>query len=94
MFSEGDKLEDLECQFSGWPLTLGVLWSKDGKKITNGTEGIYHSEVKTEKNGDKILLTRLTLPLGREELKGFYQCSAKNSFSEVSQSLQLIYVCK
>lgn len=86
--------KDLECYFSGWPFPSEVHWFKDDQIITNGTEGIYHSEVKRGKNGEGTLCSRLILPPGREELEGFYKCRAKNSFSEVSVSLQLIYVCK
>jgi len=85
--------KDLECYFSGWPFPSEVHWFKDDQIITNGTEGIYHSEVKRGKNGEGTLCSRLILPPGREELEGFYKCRAKNSFSEVSVSLQLIYVC-
>jgi len=84
----------MECYFSGWPFPSEVHWYKDDKIIKNGTEGIYHSEVKTGKNGEETLYSRLSLPTGREEQEGFYKCRAKNSFSEASQSLQLIYVCK
>jgi len=93
---EDIKPEDLVCHFSGWPLTLEVRWYKDDKIIRNGTEGIYHSEVEKEKNGEKIMLTRLTLPLGREELEGAYKYSAKNTISgrRASQTLQYIYKCK
>ena len=42
------------------------------------------------------MLTRLTLPMGREELKGAYKCSAKNTISgqKDSQTLRYIYMCK
>ena len=42
------------------------------------------------------MLTRLTLPLGREELEGAYKYSAKNTISgrRASQTLQYIYKCK
>ena len=89
---------DLECFFSGWPLPHEVHWYKDGKIITNGTEGIYHSEDKKWKNGKKTLRSKLSLPPGREEQEGIYKCSAKNRIpgwqSEVSEDLQLIYECK
>ena len=95
--TEGKRM-DLECYFSGWPFPQEVYWYKDGKIITNGTEGIYHSEDKRTKNGHKTLRSKLSLPSGREELEGIYKCMAKNSIqgwqSEVSEYLQLIYLCK
>ena len=98
VFNEGQKPMDLECFFSGFPLPLQVHWYKDDKVITNGTEGIYHTENKRPKNGEETLRSRLSLPPGREELEGIYNCRAKNSIpgwqSEVSKVLQLIYVCK
>lgn len=85
---------DLKCYFSGWPFPQEVYWYKDGKIITNGSEGIYHSEEKKE----ETIRSKLSLPPGREELEGIYNCMAKNSIhgwqSEVSEYLQLIYVCK
>ena len=96
--TEDKKPNDLECYFSGWPLPLEVHWYKDGKIITNGTEGIYHSEDKQWNNGQKTLRSKLSLPPGREELEGIYKCRAKNSISgwqsEVFEELQLIYMCK
>ena len=93
---EGNKPKDLECFFSGWPLVFEVHWFKDGKIITNGTEGIYHSEDRRWKNGEETLHSRLSLPPGREELEGIYKCSAKNKISgrQASDSLEYIYVCK
>lgn len=90
--TEGKRI-DLECYFSGWPFPQEVHWFKDGKIITNGAKGIYHSEDRRRKNGKETLHSRLTLPSGREELEGIYNCSAKNKISEVSEYLQLIYVC-
>ena len=88
----------LECYFSGWPRQLEVHWYKDGKIMTNGTEGIYHSEDKQWKRGQKTLRSKLSLPPGREELEGIYKCRAKTSISgwqsEVFEELQLIYECK
>ena len=91
-FTEEERPKDLECIFSGWPLE--VHWYKNDEIITNGTKGIYHSVDKRRKEGEETLHSRLSLPQGREELEGSYKCSAENSFSEASQSLQLIYVCK
>ena len=94
LFSEGEKPEDLGCIFLGWPLE--VHWYKDDKLITNGTEGIYHSEDKRRNNGEETLHSRLSLPPGREDLGGNYKCIAKNRISgqQASASLQYIYVCK
>ena len=90
-----DKPNDLQCYFSGWPLPQEVHWYKDGKLITNGTEGIYHSEDEKEKNGEKTLRSILHLPPGREEQEGFYKCSARNSIpSCASFEIQMIYQCK
>ena len=93
---EGNKPEDLECFFSGWPLAFDVHWFKDGKIIANGTEGIYHSEDTRRKYGEETLHSRLSLPPGREELEGIYKCSAKNKISgqRASYSFQYIFVCK
>ncbi len=89
------KSKDLQCYFSGRPLPHEVHWYKDGQLITNGTEGIYHSEVEKEKNGEKTLRSMLHLPLGREEQEGFYKCSARNSIpSSASFEIQMIYECK
>ena len=89
---------NLECFFSGWPLPHEVQWYKDGKIITNGTEGIYHLEDKKRKNGKETLRSKLSFPPGREEQEGIYKCSAKNNIpgwqSEVSEYLQLIYECE
>jgi len=97
-FKEGKKPMDLECFFTGFPLPLQVHWYKNDKVITNGTEGIYHTENKRPKNGEETLRSRLRLPPGREELEGVYNCRANNSIpgwqSEVSGELQLIYECK
>ena len=88
------KSKDLRCYFSGRPLLQEVHWYKDGELITNGTEGIYHSEDEKEKNGEKTLRSILHLPLGREEQEGFYRCSAKNSIpSSASFEIQMIYEC-
>ena len=96
--TEGKKPNDLKCYFSGWPLPLEVYWYKDGKLLTNGTKSIYHSEDERRKSGEKTLQSKLSLPPGREEQEGIYNCSAKNSISgwqsEVSEELQLIYFCK
>jgi len=96
-FKEGKKPMDLECFFTGFPLPLQVHWYKNDKVITNGTEGIYHTENKRPKNGEETLRSRLSLPPGREELEGVYNCRANNSIpgwqSEVSEELQLIYEC-
>ena len=87
---------DLQCYFSGWPLPDEVNWYKDGKLITNGTEGIIHSEDKPcPKNGEKTLRSTLHLPRGREEQKGFYKCSARNSIPTcASVEIQMVYECK
>ena len=96
-FITDGKPKHLECYLSGWP-SPEVHWFKDDKIITNGTEGIYHSENNEWKNGQKTLRSKLSLPPGREEQEGIYKCRGKNSFSgwqsEVSEYLQLIYVCK
>ncbi|XP_078376647.1 hemicentin-1-like isoform X1 [Oculina patagonica] len=88
----------LECFFSGWPLPREVYWFKDGKPITNGTEGIYHSEDKKWKKGEETLRSRLRLPPGREEQEGYYKCSATNSIpswsSSISFEIEMIYECK
>jgi len=85
----------LGCHFSGSPLPHEVDWYKDGKLITNGTEGIYHSEDEKEEKGEKILRSTLHLPKGREEQEGFYKCSARNSIpSSASYEIQMIYQCK
>ena len=91
--TEGKRM-GLECYFSGWPFPQEVHWFKDDKIITNGAKGIYHSEDRRLKNGKETLHTRLSLLSGREELEGIYKCSGKNEISEVSEYLQLIYVCK
>ena len=93
---EGKKPEDLESFFSGWPLAFEVHWYKNDKIITNGTEGIYHSEDRRRKNGEETLHSRLSFPPGREELEGIYKCSAKNKISgqQASAHFQYIYVCK
>ena len=91
--TEGKRI-DLECYFSGWPFPQEVHWFKDGKIIKNGAKGIYHSEDRRRKNGKETLHSRLSFPSGREEQEGIYKCSAKNKISEVSEYLQLIYVCK
>ena len=91
---EGKKPDDLECHLSGWPLE--VYWYKDDKIITNGTEGIYHSVDKMRENGEETLRSRLSLPVGREDLEGTYKCCAKNRISgrRDSKTLQYEYVCK
>ena len=93
---EGKKPEDLEIFFSGWPIAFEVHWYKDDKIITNGTEGIYHSEDRRQKNGEETLRSRLSFPPGREELEGVYKCSAKNTISggQASAYFQYIFVCK
>ena len=93
---EDKKPDDLQCVFSGWPLAFEVHWYKDDKKIINGTEGIYHSEDRRQKNGEETLRSTLSLPPGREELEGLYTCSAKNKMSglHASETFQYIYVCK
>ncbi|KAJ7386696.1 Neuronal growth regulator 1 [Desmophyllum pertusum] len=48
-----NKSKELECFFSGWPLPLAVSWYKDDKLITNGTQGMYHSEKLKWKKGEK-----------------------------------------
>ena len=90
-----DKPIDLRCYFSGWPLPREVHWYKDGELISNGTEGIYHSEDEKEMNGENTLRSTLHLPPGREEQEGFYKCSARNSIpSSASFEIQMIYQCK
>lgn len=95
--TEGKRM-DLECYFSGWPFPQEVYWYKDGKIITNGTEGIYHSEDKKRKKRGEILRSTLHLPPGGEEQEGFYNCSARNSIrgwkSEAFEITQMIYKCK
>ena len=91
--TEGKRI-DLECYFSGWPFPQKVHWFKDDKIIKNGAKGIFQSEDRRRKNGKETLHSKLSLPPGREELEGIYKCSAKNKISEVSEYLQLIYVCK
>ena len=89
------KSKDLQCYFSGQPLPDEVHWYKDGELVTNQTEGIYHSEEEREKNGEKTLRSTLHLPKGREEMEGFYKCSAKNSIPRsASFETQMIYECK
>ena len=96
--TQGENPTNLECFFYGWPLPLQVHWYKDDKIITNGTKGIYHSEDERPENGKETLRSKLTLPPGREELEGVYNCSAKNSIpgwqSEVSDEFELRYDCK
>ena len=88
------KSKDLQCYFLGQPLPDEVHWYKDGELVTNETEGIYHSEDEREKNGEKTLRSTLHLPKGREEMKGFYKCSVKNSIpSSASFEIQMIYEC-
>ena len=85
----------LGCHFSGWPLPHEVHWYKDGELITNGTEGIYHSEDEKEQNGETTLRSTLHLPPGREEQEGSYECSARNSISNnASYRIEMIYQCK
>jgi len=88
-----DKLAKLECAFSGWPLPHTVLWHKDNKLISNGTEGIYHS---LQERGE-TLHSVLHLPPGREEQGGDYNCSATNSIpgwsSRASTEIEMIYEC-
>jgi len=88
-----DKLAKLECEFSGWPVPHTVLWHKDNKLISNGTEGIYHS---LQERGE-TLHSVLHLPPGREEQGGHYKCSATNSIpgwsSNASEEIQMIYEC-
>ena len=90
--------KELECIFSGWPLPREVYWYKDGELITNGTEGIYHSEDKMKKGGEETLRTKLFLPPGREEQDGYYKCTAINKISgwssQVSTGISMIYECK
>jgi len=89
-----DKTVELKCVFSGWPLPRTVLWHKDNKLISNGTEGIYHS---LQENGEALHST-LHLPPGREEQEGFYKCSAANSIlgwsSSASEEIEMLYECK
>lgn len=89
-----DKLMELECVFSGWPLPRRVLWHKDNKLVSNGTEGIYHS---LQEKGE-TLRSILYLPHGREEQEGFYNCSATNSIlgwsSSASAKIEMLYECK
>jgi len=87
------KLMNLGCHFSGWPLPHEVHWYKDGELITNGTEGIYHSEDEKEQNGETTLRSTLHLPSGHEEQEGFYNCSASNSIRSTSYEIQMIYQC-
>ena len=87
--------KELACYFSGWPLPSEVHWYKDGELITNETEGIYHSEEEKEEDGEKTLWSTLHLPPGREELKGGYKCTARNSIpSSASYEIEMIYECK
>ena len=89
------KPMDLQCRFSGWPLPDEVNWYKGRELITNGTEGILHSEDEQWKNGEKTLRSTLHLPAGREEQAGLYNCSARNSIpSKASIEIQMIYECK
>ena len=89
------KPMELECYFSGWPLPHEVHWYKDGKLITNETEGICQSEDEREEDGEKTLWSTLHLPPGREELEGDYKCSARNSIpSSASYHIEMIYHCK
>ena len=96
--TQGEKPTNLECSFYGCPLPLQVHWYKDNTIITNGTEGIYHSEDERPQNGKETLWSKLTFSPGREELEGVYNCSAKNSIpgwqSEVSEVFELRYDCK
>ncbi|XP_078377072.1 peroxidasin homolog [Oculina patagonica] len=93
--------KDLECFFSGWPLPREVYWYKDGKLITNKTEGIYHSEDRKSRknisNGEITFHSTLHLPPGREDQEGFYKCSATNSIpgwsSSDSFAIQMLYEC-
>ncbi|KAJ7386670.1 Hemicentin-1 [Desmophyllum pertusum] len=89
-----NQTKELECRFSGWPLPRAVSWYKDDKLITDGTHGMYHSE---EKQGEKTFRSKLHLPAGREEQKGFYKCSATNRIpgwsSQKNTTLQMIYAC-
>ncbi|KAL9967131.1 hypothetical protein ACROYT_G025303 [Oculina patagonica] len=93
--------KDLECFFSGWPFPCEVYWYKDGELITNGTEGIYHSEDKKSRknisNGEVTFHSTLHLPPGREDQEGFYNCSATNSIpgwsSSDSFAIQMLYEC-
>ena len=89
------KPKDLECYFSGWrlELPLEVHWYKDGKLITNGTDGIYHSEDRKKKDGEETLRSKLSLPPGREEQEGFYNCSIYGWSSSASYEIQMIYEC-
>ncbi|KAL9967104.1 hypothetical protein ACROYT_G025272 [Oculina patagonica] len=94
---EKDKPTDLECNFSGWPFPREVFWYKDGELITNGTEGIYHTEDKKWEKGEETLRSKLSFPPGHEEQEGIYKCTAKNNISGwssiVSASIQMIYSC-
>ena len=89
-----DKLVELECNFSGWPLPDTVLWHKDNELISNGTEGIYHS---LQERGETVKSV-LHLLHGREEQEGFYYCSATNGIpgwsSNESAEIQMLYECK
>jgi len=89
-----DKTVELKCVFSGWPLPRTVLWHKDNKLISNGTEGIYHS---LQENGE-TLHSILHLPHGCEEQEGFYKCSATNGIlgwsSSASEEIEMLYECK
>ena len=67
-----------------------VHWFKDGKLITDETEGIYQSEEEREIDGQKTLWSTLHLPPGCEELEGDYKCSA----SSASYHIAMIYQCK
>ena len=66
--------------------------------ITNGTEGIYHSDDKKWEDGEQTLQSTLHLPLGREDQRGEYKCSAINSIpgwkSEVCEILEMKFECK
>ena len=89
---------ELDCVLSGWPLPRAVSWYKDDKLITNGTEGMYHSQDIIWKKGEKTLRSILHLPAGREEQEGFYKCSATNRIpgwsSQKDITLQIFYQCK
>ncbi|KAJ7386698.1 hypothetical protein OS493_006709 [Desmophyllum pertusum] len=78
-------------------ITFTLSWYKDDKLITNGTEGMYHSQDIIWKKGEKTLRSILHLPAGREEQEGFYKCSATNRIpgwsSQKDIMLQIFYEC-
>lgn len=101
-----DEETEIKCVFSGWPLPQTVYWLKNGKPITNGTEGIHHSlqrKLQGKLQGklqrkEEVLYSILRLPPGREEQEGDYLCNATNSIPGWSTSdyrtIEMKYECK